>query len=77
MYAVAAESICVDPNDSATVWMSCYPEGPMRSTDGGMGWETLVDGLGSRVSYAGNISVSPVDSDDVATRFIISVQNGQ
>ncbi len=65
MYAVAADRICVDPNDSETVWMSCYPEGPMRSTDGGITWELLTDGLGSKVSYAGNISVSPSDSDEV------------
>jgi len=63
--AVVAECICVDPNDSETIWMSCYPEGPMRSTNGGITWEILSDGLAGRLNSVRNICISPSDSDDV------------
>lgn len=61
----AAESVRVDPQSSQTVWMVSYPEGPMRSTDDGDTWETLAGGLGSDNYYAGNICISPTDSNEV------------
>jgi len=60
------EVVCIDPNDSQTIWIGCNYAFPKRTTDGGETWDDLGGGLTQYdCVYPEGIYVSPADSSDV------------
>jgi len=60
------EVVCIDPNDSDTIWIGCNYAFPKRTTDGGATWEDVGAGLTQYdCVYPNGIYVSPGDSATV------------
>ncbi|MGJ7530609.1 WD40/YVTN/BNR-like repeat-containing protein [Variovorax sp. GB1P17] len=68
-------TICIDPEDSATVWFGVEEGGTWRSRDGGESWERLAEGVPGSIRNQDihAITVLPATADAPKTALVLTV----